>query len=159
MKKKSVLNSPKPYRNPKWLGPQDKVDNLGPILGAKPKKSKVLSNKFMGCSIERDGKMISEDEKYLNYTEFANASKAKKCKCPVCKNEFKNIHSKDQKYCSSECENKGTLVNKLQEAFNKSQIRKAGVIPFYRDNKGVIRMMFVKSSDPAYGGSNFQIAK
>ena len=65
MKKKSLLGSTKPYRNPKWLGPQDKVDNLGPILGAKPKKSKVLSTKFMGCSKNMTNKnIIAENNKY-----------------------------------------------------------------------------------------------
>jgi len=36
---------------------------------------------------------------------------------------------------------------------------KAGVIPFYRDNKGTIHMYFMVPSDPHYGGNEPQIAK
>lgn len=61
--KKSILSTQKPYRNPKWLQGQDKVDDLGPILGSSPKKSKVLSKKFQGCSIDMsDRNVISEND-------------------------------------------------------------------------------------------------
>lgn len=47
----------------------------------------------------------------------------------------------------------------LLEKFNNFEIKKAGIIPYYRDNKGQLRMLFVIPSDPAYGGDKFQIAK
>lgn len=37
-----------PKRNPKYLSGKDKVAPLGPVLGAKPKKEKILSKKFFG---------------------------------------------------------------------------------------------------------------
>ena len=37
--------------------------------------------------------------------------------------------------------------------------QKAGIIPYYIDKDGLPRMMFMIPSDPAYGGSSFQIAK
>jgi len=37
-------------------------------------------------------------------------------------------------------------------------VRKAGIIPYYRDATGV-KMLFMKPSDPKFGGSRFQIAK
>jgi 8-oxo-dGTP pyrophosphatase MutT (NUDIX family) len=37
--------------------------------------------------------------------------------------------------------------------------RKSGVIPFYKDDAGVIRMLFMVPSDPYYGGPRLQIAK
>jgi len=36
---------------------------------------------------------------------------------------------------------------------------KAGVIPYYVNNDGVIQMLFMKPSNPLYGGSKYQIAK
>lgn len=36
---------------------------------------------------------------------------------------------------------------------------KAGIIPFYVDETGQIRMLFMVPSDPYYGGSRLQIAK
>lgn len=36
--------------------------------------------------------------------------------------------------------------------------RRAGVIPFYFDN-GVMKMLFMRPSNPTYGGAEFQIAK
>lgn len=233
-KKKTILGSDKSYRNSQWLGPQDKVDELGPILGAEPKKSKILSTKFMGCSrinmtnkkvlaeiyddpsdfmylmweelrgkkprkltmndivnaateiantfaeggnigskkedlissfLHRpDGfmrKMKKRDlvQESLTYNEFANADKTVDKKCPVCGITFKNIHSTDQKFCCAECELKGTMSNNLEEAWDRSQIKKAGFIPYYRDNNGVARMLFVISSDPSYGGDKPMIAK
>jgi len=49
-------------------------------------------------------------------------------------------------------------LQKLEEAWN-NQTKKAGFIPYFKDNNGIIRMMFVMSSDSAYGGSRFQLAK
>lgn len=40
-----------------------------------------------------------------------------------------------------------------------SKTYRAGVIPYYIDENGYIQMLFMKPSDPAYGGPNFQIAK
>jgi hypothetical protein len=37
-------------RNPKYLSGTDKVANISPVLGAKPKKQKALMNKFFGSS-------------------------------------------------------------------------------------------------------------
>lgn len=37
-------------RNPKYLSGTDKVSNISPVLGAKPKKQKELMNKFFGSS-------------------------------------------------------------------------------------------------------------
>lgn len=39
-----------PTRNPKYLGGQDKVANISPVLGAKPKKQVALMKKFFGGS-------------------------------------------------------------------------------------------------------------
>lgn len=36
---------------------------------------------------------------------------------------------------------------------------RAGLVPFYKTNDGKIFMMFMKPSDPKYGGDVFQIAK
>lgn len=43
--------------------------------------------------------------------------------------------------------------------FSKSVIYRAGLIPYYQDDSGDIRMLFMKPSDPEYGGDTFQIAK
>ncbi len=37
-------------RNPKYLGPTEKVAKISPVLGAAPKKQKKLMNKFFGSS-------------------------------------------------------------------------------------------------------------
>jgi len=122
-----------------WLTPRQKVPLPGSVMAFHMQESKETPK--------------------LTYREFANASKAKNKKCPTCESEFKNVHSANQKYCSSDCEVKGETVKKLQEAFDKSIIRKAGFIPYYFDNFGKLRMMFVMSSDPTYGGSKWMIAK
>lgn len=36
--------------NSKYLGPTEKVANISPVLGAKPKKQTKLMNKFFGSS-------------------------------------------------------------------------------------------------------------
>ena len=41
---------------------------------------------------------------------------------------------------------------------DKRKIYRAGVIPFY-EKDGEIRMMFMKPSDPKFGGKHFQISK
>lgn len=41
----------------------------------------------------------------------------------------------------------------------KKKIRRAGVIPYYINDDDEIMMMFMKPSNPAYGGKRFQIAK
>lgn len=41
---------------------------------------------------------------------------------------------------------------------SKKKTERAGVIPYYIDD-GQIKMMFMKPSDPKYGGASFQIAK
>ena len=51
------------------------------------------------------------------------------------------------------------LENWLLEEYKNFGSDKAGFIPYFKDNKGVIRMLFVKSSNPAYGGDKFMIAK
>lgn len=234
-KKKSILGSSKPYRNSKWLGPNDKIIPMGPILGAEPKIPKPLDKKFMGCSKNTSTKKnslnentiddmsdvmylmwnelkqfnprklkmkdiikaaksiaaildepqigISKTEELISaflkrpdgfalklkkrdlvqesllYNEFANADNAVDKKCPVCGIDFKNIHAKDQKYCCATCEAKGNSVSKLEESWNTQQIKKAGFIPYFRDNTGTLRMLFVKSSDPKFGGDKFMIAK
>lgn len=38
----------KPKRNPKYLSGTDKVADISPVLGSKPKKQKALMNKFFG---------------------------------------------------------------------------------------------------------------
>jgi len=38
-------------------------------------------------------------------------------------------------------------------------LQKAGIIPYYVDDKDIPRMMFMTPSDPTYGGPEFQIAK
>lgn len=43
--------------------------------------------------------------------------------------------------------------------YNKSLVYRAGLIPYYQDGNGDIRMLFMKPSDPEYGGDCFQIAK
>jgi len=112
-KSKSVLNSKKPYYNPKALRGQDKVEPTGPILGAKPKWPHPLDKKFFGCSSNNDPgeKSILDEER-------------------------------------------------LREALRNFISTKAGFIPYCRDSEnGKIYMLFVKSSDPAYGGSKWQISK
>jgi hypothetical protein len=45
---KTLLGS-KPKRNPKYLGPTEKVKNISPVLGnSKPKMQSPLNNKFFG---------------------------------------------------------------------------------------------------------------
>lgn len=39
------------------------------------------------------------------------------------------------------------------------RVQKAGCIPFYRDNQGIIRMYFMTPSDSKFGGDRPQIAK
>ena len=39
------------------------------------------------------------------------------------------------------------------------KVYRAGLIPFYRDQDGNIQMMFMRPSEPKYGGPQFQIAK
>ena len=41
---------------------------------------------------------------------------------------------------------------------SKKKIYRAGVIPFYVD-EGTLKMLFMKPSEPKYGGDSFQIAK
>ena len=55
----------------------------------------------------------------LEYNEFVNARNAVSKKCKTCEQEFKNIHSKNQVFCSKPCEIKGSVINKLQETWNK----------------------------------------
>lgn len=321
--KKSILNTSKPYRNPKWLQGQDKVDDLGPILGSSPKKSKVLSKKFQGCSVDlSDRNVISEfkDENFrphnqewrdnefrIAYAVFNDkaypmkdrklayrrieflkdqAKKAEENSNKIPASELKKLlhlgkqgvskfgagmvtsnnkvyiaawHSDiretvnnyaltDKRHsairiryggwdcgrntiiefgkydednisrvkqvidiCTSptdqfRLESSGCGPNdnyldivgdkekilfmldewatprvkiapnsvmafhsmydegkktakKLLEKFNNSEVKKAGIISYYRDNKGQVRMMFVVPSDPAYGGDKWQIAK
>jgi predicted NUDIX family NTP pyrophosphohydrolase len=40
-----------------------------------------------------------------------------------------------------------------------AKTNRGGVIPYYRDQDGTISMLFMKPSNPKYGGSSFQIAK
>lgn len=40
----------------------------------------------------------------------------------------------------------------------KKKVKRAGVIPYYFDGE-TIKMMFMKPSNPKYGGSMFQVAK
>ena len=47
----------------------------------------------------------------------------------------------------------------LQERFNRYIVRKAGFIPCYISEDGVLHMLFVKSSNAIYGGAGLQIAK
>jgi 8-oxo-dGTP pyrophosphatase MutT (NUDIX family) len=42
---------------------------------------------------------------------------------------------------------------------DRKLIYRAGLIPFYKDQNGDIKMLFMKPSDPEYGGDTFQIAK
>ncbi len=39
------------------------------------------------------------------------------------------------------------------------KIDRAGVIPYYIPHDGIIQMLFMKPSDPKFGGGTFQIAK
>lgn len=39
------------------------------------------------------------------------------------------------------------------------KINRGGVIPYQIDDEGNIKMLFMRPSDPAYGGSEWQIAK
>ncbi len=116
VKTKTLLGSNKLFRNPEYLGPTDKVESDGPILGGKPKKNKTLSTKFMGCSANNNP---NNKEVILEVTID------------------------------------------LLEAFNEFEkhVEKAGFIPYYFDQKGQLYMMFVLSSNPAYGGTKFMIAK
>jgi 8-oxo-dGTP pyrophosphatase MutT (NUDIX family) len=156
-KKTAILNADKPYKYKKWLKGTDKITPTGPILGASDKWPHPLDKKFMGCSKYQSNKnMVSED---LAYNEFTNSNKAVEKKCPVCGIKFKNVHSSSQKYCSKPCELQGKTKNRLQEAFNKWNVQKAGVIPYFIDNLKQIHMLFVKSSDANYGGDKFMIAK
>lgn len=41
----------------------------------------------------------------------------------------------------------------------KEKIYRAGLIPYYVENDGKIKMLFMKPSDPMYGGPDLQIAK
>ena len=41
---------------------------------------------------------------------------------------------------------------------DKEKVNRAGVIPFYLE-EGEIKMLFMKPSDPKFGGKCFQIAK
>ncbi len=41
----------------------------------------------------------------------------------------------------------------------EKDVTRGGVIPYYTDDDGQLRMMFMQPSDPKYGGSDFQIAK
>jgi len=165
--KVTVLGANKVTRNPMALGPTDKVAPEGPVLG-KPagKKNKTLSKKFFGCSIDQSGKNVLAEE-ILNYNEFRNANKAIEKECPVCHDSFKNVHSPNQIYCSKVCDIKGSNTNQIKEAFDlfnqgkDSQTKtatKAGFIPYWNDS-GTVRMLFVLSSDPAYGGSQWMVAK
>ena len=43
--------------------------------------------------------------------------------------------------------------------FSKSLVYRAGLIPYHKDSSGDIRMLFMKPSDPEFGGDTFQIAK
>jgi 8-oxo-dGTP pyrophosphatase MutT (NUDIX family) len=43
--------------------------------------------------------------------------------------------------------------------YNKTLIYRAGLIPYYLGEDGAVRMLFMKPSDPEYGGDTFQIAK
>jgi 8-oxo-dGTP pyrophosphatase MutT (NUDIX family) len=42
---------------------------------------------------------------------------------------------------------------------NNNKVYRAGTIPYYFDEKETIQMLFMKPSDPKFGGSEFQIAK
>jgi hypothetical protein len=53
--KAAIIGSTKPYREPKVLGPTDKVKSVGKILGGKPKINPSLSTKSFGtCSANND---------------------------------------------------------------------------------------------------------
>ena len=41
----------------------------------------------------------------------------------------------------------------------KKKFNRPGVIPYYFDERGVLKMLFMRPSDPTYGGNQFQIAK
>lgn len=41
----------------------------------------------------------------------------------------------------------------------KQLVYRAGVIPYYADDAGVVHMLFMRPSDPLYGGDRMQIAK
>ena len=115
--------------------------------------SKYIDNKSPSPKLGSPGYWHLKENK-LSYKEFSNSSKAKDKNCANCNQKFKNVHSKDQQYCSMKCENTG----KLTEAFNAVR-QKAGIIPYFIDNKGIIRMLFARSSDPTYGGPSFMISK
>jgi 8-oxo-dGTP pyrophosphatase MutT (NUDIX family) len=42
---------------------------------------------------------------------------------------------------------------------DRKLVYRAGLIPYYTGADGEIRMLFMKPSDPEYGGDSFQIAK
>jgi 8-oxo-dGTP pyrophosphatase MutT (NUDIX family) len=41
----------------------------------------------------------------------------------------------------------------------RTLVYRAGIIPYYVDESGEIKMMFMVPSDPTYGGDRYQIAK
>lgn len=44
----TTLLGSKPKRNPKYLGPTEKVKKISPVLGHKEKKQTALMKKFFG---------------------------------------------------------------------------------------------------------------
>lgn len=72
--KSEISGSTKPYREPKVLGPTDKVKSVGKILGGKPKKNPTLSTKSFGtCSANNDpGNKSILGEKTVDEVQLAN---------------------------------------------------------------------------------------
>ncbi len=42
---------------------------------------------------------------------------------------------------------------------SKSKIYRSGVLPYHIDEEGILKLLFMRPSDPKFGGDSFQIAK
>lgn len=83
--------------------------------------TEIINSLFMNRKdgLAKGQKPHNNIQESLTYKEFRNASSAENKVCPVCNKNFKNVHSKNQLFCSLACEGKGVTVEKLKETFNR----------------------------------------
>ena len=131
----------------------------GQFFGGDPNSSiygKIKKNRARRKVTEK-AKTVLNSKKSFNEPGVLRATDKVKSTGPILGAKPKMPHPLDKKFVG--CSIVRDIENRLLREFQDYGTQKAGFMPYYIDNKGVVRGLFAQSSNPAYGGTRFMFAK